>query len=90
MRSRTTIEYLGLWEQLNNPNFKGLEFETFKNEAGSNAFTLSPQRWIEATNAIGIINGEKCENFILFCKNYFKDANYILKNRFFRTKCSFL
>lgn len=51
MRSRTTIEYLGLWEQLNNPNFKGLEFETFKNEAGSNAFTLSPQRWIEATNA---------------------------------------
>lgn len=56
MRSRTTIEYLGLWEQLNNPNFKGLEFETFKNEAGSNAFTLSPQRWIEATNAIGIIS----------------------------------
>lgn len=56
MRSRTTIEYLGLWEQLNNPDFKGLEFETFKNEAGSNAFTLSPQRWIEATNAIGIIS----------------------------------
>lgn len=56
MRSRTTIEYLGLWEQLNNPNFKGLEFETFKNESGSNAFTLSPQRWIEATNAIGIIS----------------------------------
>jgi len=54
MRSRTTIEYLGLWEQLNNPNFKGLEFETFKNDSGSNAFTLSPQRWIEATNAIGI------------------------------------
>ena len=41
---------------MNNPNFKGLEFETFKNEAGSNAFTLSPQRWIEATNAIGIIS----------------------------------
>ncbi|MFW5629525.1 MAG: KilA-N domain-containing protein [Acetivibrio ethanolgignens] len=56
MRSRTTIEYLGLWEQLNNPDFKGLEFETFKNESGSNAFTLSPQRWIEATNAIGIIS----------------------------------
>ena len=56
MRSRTTIEYLGLWEQLNNPDFKGLEFETFKNEAGSNAFTLSPQRWIAATNAIGIIS----------------------------------
>lgn len=56
MRSRSTIEYLGLWEQLNNPDFKGLEFESFKNEAGSNAFTLSPQRWIEATNAIGIIS----------------------------------
>ena len=56
IRSRTTIEYLGLWEQLNNPDFKGLEFETFKNESGSNAFTLSPQRWIEATNAVGIIS----------------------------------
>lgn len=56
MRSRSTIEYLGLWEQLNNPAFKGIEFESFKSEAGSNAFTLSPQRWIESTNAIGIIS----------------------------------
>jgi len=56
MRSKETIEFLGLWEKLNNPNFKGVEFDTFKNEAGSNAFTLSPQKWIEATNAIGIIS----------------------------------
>lgn len=56
MRTRSTIEYLGLWEQLNNPDFKGIEFESFKNEAGSNAFTLSPQWWIKATNAIGIIS----------------------------------
>ncbi len=56
MRSRSTIELLGLWEKLSNPDFKPLEFERFKNEAGSNYFVLSPQRWIEATNAIGIIS----------------------------------
>jgi hypothetical protein len=56
MRSRSTIEFLGLWEKLSNPDFKPLEFERFKNEAGSNYFVLSPQRWIEAANAIGIIS----------------------------------
>ena len=56
LRNRNTIEYLGIWETLYNPNFKPLEFEGFKKEAGLNAFTLSPQRWIEATNAIGIIS----------------------------------
>lgn len=56
MRSRTTIEFLGLWEQLNNPDFKGVEFDSFLFEAGSNAFTLSPTKWIEATNAKGIIS----------------------------------
>lgn len=55
LRLRSTIEFLGLWEQLYNLNFKGVEFDTFKNEAGSNAFTLTPQRWIEKTNAIGLI-----------------------------------
>ncbi|MDR0970164.1 MAG: KilA-N domain-containing protein [Lentimicrobiaceae bacterium] len=55
MRNRNTIEYLGVWEYLYNPHFKPLEFEGFKNEAGANAFTLSPQKWIESTNAIGII-----------------------------------
>lgn len=56
MRNRSTIEFLGLWEKLNNPNFKPIEFERFKNEAGANAFVLSPQRWIESTNSIGIIS----------------------------------
>jgi hypothetical protein len=56
LRSRNTIEYLGIWEYLYNPNFKPLEFEGFKNEAGANAFTMSPQKWIDATNAIGIIS----------------------------------
>ena len=56
MRLRNTIEYLGIWEQLNNPDFKGVEFDAFLHEAGANAFTLSPQRWIEATNAAGIIS----------------------------------
>lgn len=54
MRSRSTIEFLGLWEKLSNPNFKPIEFDRFRNEAGSNYFVLSPQRWIEATQAVGI------------------------------------
>ena len=56
LRNRSTLEFLGLWEQLNNPNFKGVEFDSFKNHAGENAFTLSPQQWVKATNAIGIIS----------------------------------
>ena len=54
MRSRSTIEYLGVWEQINNPNFKSIEFDAFKNEAGLNSFTLTPKQWVEKTNAIGI------------------------------------
>ena len=56
LRVRDTIEYLGLWETIHNPDFKGVEFDSFRKEAGTNAFTLSPQRWIENTNAIGIVS----------------------------------
>ena len=56
MRNRNTIEYLGIWETLYNPLFKPLEFEGFKKEAGLNAFTLSPQKWINTTGAIGIVS----------------------------------
>ena len=56
MRTRNTIEFLGIWEQLNNSNFKGVEFDSLLFEAGSNSFTLSPQKWVESTNAIGIIS----------------------------------
>ena len=56
MRTRSTVEFLGLWEQLNNPNFKRIEFDAFRIESGSNSFTLTPKRWIESTNAIGIIS----------------------------------
>ncbi len=55
LRNYNTIEYLGIWEQLNNPNFKPIEFEGFLKEAGSNAFTLSPKKWLESTKAIGLI-----------------------------------
>lgn len=55
MRSRTTIEFLGIWEQLYNPGFKGVEFDSFLYEAGSNSFTLSPSKWIETTNAKGLV-----------------------------------
>lgn len=56
MRTRSAIEFCGLWEQLNNPDFKSIEFDAFKNQSGANSFALTPQKWIEATNAIGIIS----------------------------------
>lgn len=56
MRNKDVIAYLGLWEQLNNENFKGHEFETFENQAGKNSFYMSPQKWIKETNAVGIIS----------------------------------
>ena len=55
MRNRNTIEFLGIWESLYNPDFKPLEFEGFKNQAGLNAFTLSAKKWTETTNAKGFI-----------------------------------
>ena len=54
LRLRSTIEFLGLWEQLNNPEFNMVDFDQFKNDAGSNAFVMSPQKWIKSTNAIGL------------------------------------
>ena len=56
MRNKEVISYLGLWESMNNKNFKGGEFATFKNEAGSNKFKMSPQKWIKETNAVGIVS----------------------------------
>ena len=56
MRNRDVIEFLGLWERLHNSDFNPLEFEGFRKQAGANAFTMSPKKWIEATNAIGIVS----------------------------------
>ena len=56
MRNRNTLEFIGIWEEMNNPDFKGNEFVTFKTQAGLNNFNLTPRKWIEATNAIGIIS----------------------------------
>jgi len=56
MKTRYTIEFLGLWEIMNNSDFKRVEFDTFKEEAGSNSFVLTPQKWINTTNAIGIVS----------------------------------
>lgn len=56
LRSRNTIDLLGLWEKLNNPDFKLVEFDQFRFEAGENAFVLSPKKWIETTNAIGLVS----------------------------------
>jgi hypothetical protein len=54
MRNRNTIEFLGVWERLNNPDFKHLEFEVFRTKAGLNSFVLTPKQWIEATGAAGL------------------------------------
>ncbi|MBO4728350.1 MAG: KilA-N domain-containing protein [Spirochaetaceae bacterium] len=56
MRNRETLEFLGLWESLHNPDFKPVEFDGFKKEAGLHAFTMSPTKWIESVNAIGIVS----------------------------------
>jgi len=56
MRSRNTVEFIGLWETLHNPDFKGVEFDRFRKEAGLNSFNLTPKKWITATNAIGIFS----------------------------------
>ena len=56
LRNRNTIEFLGIWEQIYNPVFKPLEFEGFKKQAGLNSFWISPKKWIDTTNAIGLIS----------------------------------
>ena len=56
MRTRSTVEFLGLWEKLHNQNFNSIEFDAFRNESGSNSFSLTPQRWIEKTNAVGLVS----------------------------------
>jgi len=56
LRNRNTIEFLGIWEKIYNPNFNTVEFDGFKKEAGLNSFTLSSKKWVEATNAIGIVS----------------------------------
>jgi len=55
MRTRNTIEFLGIWEQLNNPDFNSIEFDGIKKQAGLNSFSLTPKRWIAATGAIGVV-----------------------------------
>jgi hypothetical protein len=56
MKTRYTVDFLGIWERINNQNFNRVEFDTFRNEAGTNAFVLTPQKWIKKTGAIGIIS----------------------------------
>lgn len=56
MRTRPSVEFLGLWEVLNNPEFNRVEFDTVKNESGSNAFVMTPTKWISLTGAIGILS----------------------------------
>ncbi|WP_232023525.1 KilA-N domain-containing protein [Thiomicrorhabdus aquaedulcis] len=56
MRNKSTIEFLGLWEKINNEDFNYVEFDGIKNQAGTNSFVLTPKRWIESTNAISLVS----------------------------------
>ena len=56
LRNRSTLEFIGLWEKFNNPFFNSIEFDGIKNLSGSNSFSITPKRWIESTNAIGIVS----------------------------------
>ena len=56
LRNRNTVEFLGVWEQLNNPGFNPVEFDGIKTQAGLNSFTLTPKQWIEKTGAVGIVS----------------------------------
>ncbi len=75
MRNKDVVAYLGLWEKLNNKDFKGVEFDAFKNEAGSNKFKRSPQKWIKETNAIGIISKSGNNGGTYAVKRYSSDLN---------------
>ncbi|MDZ7876188.1 MAG: KilA-N domain-containing protein [Saprospiraceae bacterium] len=56
MRARNTVQFLGTWETINNPDFNRIEFDAVKSDSGTNAFSLSPSKWIETTNAKGMIS----------------------------------
>ena len=76
MRNRYTIEYLGIWESLYNSDFNPLEFDGFRKQSGLNAFTLSPQKWIKSTNAIGIISRlEKLNKIAIHQMNILENSN---------------
>lgn len=62
--NRNTLEFLGIWEQIHNPNFKGVEFETFKKEAELNSFRLTPKKWVDTTQAIGIQSRAGRKNYL--------------------------
>lgn len=72
MRNKDVIAYLGLWEKLNNENFKGNEFTTFENTVGKNSFYMSPQRWIKETNAIAFARSEIALEFASWLSPEFK------------------
>jgi hypothetical protein len=84
MRGRATLAFLGLWETLNNSGFKPLEFERFKNEARNNYFVLSPQKWIEKTNAIGIISKSGRYGGLLHTKTSHLNLHHGYLNSFWR------
>ena len=84
MRQKNTLEYLGLWERLHNPKFKGVEFDPLLAEAGSNSFTMSPSRWVDITAAqANIIYAEEADvlNVAMFgmTAKQWREANPELK-----------
>ena len=79
LRNKETISFLGIWEELNNNNFKLVEFDQFKSEAGNHTFTMSPQKWIKSTNAELIKLGLKQEQRLIRLNQSAKDMMKILE-----------
>ena len=69
MRNTNTILFLETWEYLNNPNFNSIEFDGFKNESGTNAFVMTPKKWITSTKAIGVISKQGRYNRWYICSS---------------------
>lgn len=90
MRNRNTVELLGLWETIHNPDFKPLEFEGFRKQAGLNSFVLTPKRWIETTQAVGIVSraGRYAEHLLIkisplnLLHGFRSNSNFMLSKNF--------
>ena len=79
MRTRSAIEFCGLWEQMNSPDFKCIEFDAFKNESGANSFTLTPQKWIETTNGAKKVAEVACSMHTSLSSSWVKQPTLLLK-----------
>ena len=79
LRNRNNIEFLGIWEKLNNPDFKHIEFYGYERKTGLNSFILTSKQWIEKTKAVGLISKADCKVSGEIVSNHFVDVNKMVK-----------